>query len=1069
MLYSEIKTFLTILGFLPKEGEDDIYSKKYKDHNDYEISVFVSDELKNCKINWGEKVKVTRRTSSDFTKPESFVVLECVNRLLEKGYGPDRFVLEQQWKLGHKGKGFLDVQILDSRGRSFLMVECKTWGKEYDQAKKDTYRDGGQLFSYYVQEKNTQYLSLYSSILENGKIRYQTDIVVINDAIKKAENQKEAFEAWRPQIFESKGIFDRNDPYNIKFEGIVKSDLKELTSKDGGDIFHRFTEILRKNVVSDKTNAFNKIFNLFLCKIVDEFETQEKEELKFQWKESESNESVMIRLNDLYKRGMDLYLNLKIESVSEDELQRELNKAVNNKEEIRQLFIRQKLYSGNEFAFKEVFDKKTFEDNCIVVKEVVNLLEKYKIKYSTKQQFLGDFFENLLNTGIKQESGQFFTPIPITQFICKSLPVREIIGDKNDRKEPFFLPFVIDYASGSGHFLTEIMEEIDTIIQPINGSWIKCGEKHRDIFLSKKEKFRWAEDYIYGIEKDYRLAKTTKISTFLNGDGDANIICGDGLDHFKKSAEYRGALKELITEKDNGQFDILVANPPYSVDGFKTTLSYGKESFELFPYITDNSSEIECLFVERAKHLLRNGAVAGIILPVSILTNEGIQTKTREILLKYFEIKAMVELGSNTFMATNQKTVTLLLKRRENNIWEEIQSAIGVFFTNFKDVTCNGIPKAFSAYVKEIFDGTSFENYCAYLSGKEDVSGDSTLFQDYKEYYKDLSANQLIEQIRNIEKEKLLFFLLSYNQSVVLVKSPEDGRAEKDFLGYEFSTAKGREGIKIYRDKFNGNKLTTKLFAEGLESDKTKINFYIQQSFKNNLEAINIDPSLSEVLRIDQLSNLLDLRSLNFQKKLISTKKVSLQSKYPTEKLIKLYPIVDSGGTAPQDREFFRDGKFPFIRAGNISNKDENNSVIPDNDSLLNEIAIKECKLKKFKAGTIVFAKSGRSAMTNNIARLKSDSFVVNHLACIYSENKLDLDFLYYLLEFYQTSNFIPLDSDYPSINLGDIKNFFIPIVDETTKKMIVQKMKEIDSGNSRDKNQKKIEFMSQYFSKIRS
>ena len=32
----------------------------------------------------------------------------------------------------------------------------------------------------------------------------------------------------------------------------------------------------------------------------------------------------------------------------------------------------------------------------------------------------------------------------------------------------------------------------------------------------------WAREYIYGIEKDYRLAKTTKISTFLNGDGDAN-------------------------------------------------------------------------------------------------------------------------------------------------------------------------------------------------------------------------------------------------------------------------------------------------------------------------------------------------------------------------------------------------------------------------------------------------------------------------------------------------------------------------------------------------------------------
>lgn len=1070
MLSNGITNFLDALGFSPKDGEVNIYSKVYDNHKGYEISVLLEDELKNCKIDWGEKIKVTRKTSSDFTKPESFVVLECVNRLLATGYEPDKFVLEQQWKLGHKGKGFLDVQILDRGGRSFLMIECKTWGKEYDKAKKDTEKDGGQLFSYYIQEKNTQYLALYSSVFENGRIEYQTDIVVITDTIKKSENQKEAFEAWHPQVFESKGVFENEKPYDIKFRGILKNNLKELTSKDGGDIFHRFEEILRKNVVSDKTNAFNKIFNLFLCKIVDEFETSENEELEFQWKENESNETVMLRLNDLYKRGMDLYLNLKIESVSEEELQKELNKAVNNKEEIRQLFIRQKLYSGNEFAFKEVFDKKTFEENCIVVKEVVKLLERYKIKYSTKQQFLGDFFENLLNTGIKQESGQFFTPIPIAQFICKSLPVKQIIEDKNSKKEPHFLPFCIDYASGSGHFLTEIMEEIDENIQNIDALWIKCGEKYKDFFLSKKDKFRWAEDYIYGIEKDYRLAKTTKISTFLNGDGDANVICGDGLDNFKKSLEYRGILRELVTEKDNKQFDILVANPPYSVDGFKTTLSHGKESFELFPFLTDNSSEIECLFVERAKQLLKDGAVAGIILPVSILTNEGMQTKTREILLKYFEVKAMVELGSNTFMATNQKTVTLFLKRRDDGQWDEIRNTIDTFFDNYKDATCNRINKAFSTYVQEIIGDISFDKYCSFFSEIEtkDRSSESAVFQEYRDFYGDLSSDQFLEKVKNVEKEKMLFFLLTYNQGVVLVKSPEDGRAEKDFLGYEFSTAKGRQGIKIYKDKFNNDKLTTRLFAEGTGSDKTKVNFYIQQSFKNNLDSIQVDPSLSEVLRIDRLSSLLDLKSPNFQKKIVSTKRVVLKGKYPTEKLIRIYPLVDSGSTAPQDREFFKEGKFPFIRAGNISVKDENNFVIPDRDSLLNDLAIRECKLKRFKSGTILFAKSGRSAMTNNIARLGDDSYVVNHLACIYTDNELDLDFLYYLLEFYQTSNFIPLDSDYPSINLGDIKNFLIPVVDKPTKELIVEKMKQIDNSNTRDKNQRKIAFMEQYFSKVR-
>lgn len=1067
MSLNQFKKFLTVLGFSPKNGEVAVYSKEYKEHKNCELSISLGDTLSDSKINWGKKIKVVRSTSSDLSKPETFVVLECVNRLLENGYGPDKIILEKIWKLGHKGKGFLDIQVLDKNGKSFLMIECKTWGNEHNKEKKNTEENGGQLFSYYIQEKNTKYLALYSSLLEGEKIEYQADIVIVNEKIKKAENQKEAFEAWHPQVFESKGIFDGGTPYDIEFQGILKKDLKELTENDGGDIFNRFTEILRKNVVSDKTNAFNKIFNLFLCKIVDEFETGESEELKFQWKEEESNEDVMIRLNDLYKRGMELYLNLKIESVSEQELQRELNKSSVNKEELRQLFIRQKLYSGNEFAFKEVFDKKTFDENCIVVKEVVKLLEKYKIKYSIKQQFLGDFFENLLNTGIKQESGQFFTPIPIAQFICKSLPVQTIIKNKNENKEPFFLPYVIDYSSGSGHFLTEIMEEIDGLVQDIDTSWINCGEKHKDLFLSQKEKFRWAEEYIYGVEKDYRLAKTTKISTFLNGDGDANIICGDGLGHFTKNKEYRGKLKELVNGNENKQFDIVVANPPYSVDGFKTTLTYGKESFDLFKYITDNSSEIECLFVERTKQLLKEGAVAGIILPVNILTNEGIQTKTREILLKHFHIKAIVELGSNTFMATSQTTVVLFLQRRENNEYGEIKNIIESFFVNFRDLTCCGITKAFSKYVNEILGDTSFENYCNFFQRKNGlILEDSEIFQEYKELYKNLSQDDFIKTIYDIEKDKLLYFLLSFNKPLVLVRSPEDRIAEKDFLGYQFSKAKGREGIKIYKDKYHNDELTTKLFSEKNKTDNTKVNYYIQKSFQNKLLSIKVEQTLMDTTRIEFLHELLDLSSANFQKKILTQKKIKLISKYPTEKLIKLYPDVDNGSSAPQDREFFRNGKHPFIRAGNISKKDEDNFVIPDQNSLLNDLAIKECNLKKFKTGSILFAKSGRSSMTNNIARLKTDSFVVNHLACIYSDNELDLDFLYYLLEFYETSNFIPVDSDYPSIKLGDIKKFPVPLVDEQTKIKIVDEMKKIDKENLRNKKEKKIDFMSKYFSK---
>ena len=78
------------------------------------------------------------------------------------------------------------------------------------------------------------------------------------------------------------------------------------------------------------------------------------------------------------------------------------------------------LKKNNEFAIKEVFDTDTFNENSIVVKEIVDLLSRYRIRYPRKQQHLSDFFEKLLTTGLKQESGQFFTPVPIARFIKKN-------------------------------------------------------------------------------------------------------------------------------------------------------------------------------------------------------------------------------------------------------------------------------------------------------------------------------------------------------------------------------------------------------------------------------------------------------------------------------------------------------------------------------------------------------------------------------------------------------------------------------------------------------------------------
>lgn len=65
---------------------------------------------------------------------------------------------------------------------------------------------------------------------------------------------------------------------------------------------------------------------------------------------------------------------------------------------------------------------------------------------------MGDFFEDLLNTGVDQKPGQFFTPTPLARFILKSIPINKIITKKIEDKNPEILPYIIDYACGAGHF-----------------------------------------------------------------------------------------------------------------------------------------------------------------------------------------------------------------------------------------------------------------------------------------------------------------------------------------------------------------------------------------------------------------------------------------------------------------------------------------------------------------------------------------------------------------------------------------------------------------------------------------
>ena len=1047
----DIKKHIIALGFVPKDGTNGIYHKIYVD---YAIEI----DIEKQSINYGGGITADSKTTQNFSDAENFVVLECVDRLLTKGYKPQNLILEKTWPSGHGTSGRLDICVNREDGTPYMLIECKTYGKEYNKELVRIRKDGGQLFTYFqLSGGKADVLMLYASELKGNKFVYVNEIIKIEDDYRNGD-VKDIYEKWN-KLTKDNGIFDSwVQPYNFQSKALTKEQLKEIKADDSSFIFNRFLEILRHNVVSDKGNAFNKIFTLFLCKVYDETTTGEGEELKFQWLEGRDNHvDFQLRLTDLYSKGMKKFLDRTVSDFNNEDFDK---RCANLNEDTKQYLLREvnklRLEKNNEFAIKEVYDNASFEENAKVVKEVVELIQGYRIRYNKRQQYLSDFFELLLTTGLKQEAGQYFTPVPIAQFIIKSLPLDSIMAEKLSRKDGEILPYMIDYAAGSGHFITEFMHEIQDIINTCDTSkYIEETRKH--LINWQNCHFDWATDYVYGIEKDYRLVKVGKVGCYLHGDGLANVILSDGLANFCNNKEYKGKLRKQVNDgqKDNQQFDIVLSNPPYSVSSFRQTTRdyYTEQDFELYNSLTDNSSEIECLFIERTKQLLKDGGMAGVILPSSILSNSGIYTKAREIILQYFDIVSIAELGSNTFMATNTNTVVLFLRRRDNYFAANTKSAVDTYFRTLNDVTINGIETPASKYVAHVWEGLDYTDYITLL---QKLPNDKVKAHEiYAEYKKKISAKndaKLYEAILNIEAEKLLYFILAYSQKVVIVKSGEKD-VEKRFLGYELSNRRGNEGIHAIQKGKNIDECT-QIFDTNSYDNPEKASSYVYRAFKGDYTSPIAEGMQSHISRVSLIDMLTFDRPI-FEKgiNLNSKKKVAFDSRYTLKPIDKLASF--QSGLWKGEK-----GVLQMTKVLRNTNFKLNNGFLDYGDVAEIEVETTQLATRTLQYGDIILEKSGGSD-TQAIGRVvlfdKTDNETYSYSNFCSRIRVLDASeveplYLWSVLHnFYCKGGTIPLQNGIRLLNIdmNGYSKIKIPVPPIAVQKQIVEEIAKVDTSVS--------------------
>jgi type I restriction enzyme M protein len=614
----------------------------------------VSLTLSNKNIEYHEKIKSNIKIiSGDEEVSRAFLIDRLVNEL---DYSVELIELEKSYdmKVGRdKKKPRIDVVVKDTKGNPFFFIEVKAPSKyEHDKVNIE-----GQLFTLAQEEvkkfgTKVSYLVYYTTEEISNQI---VDKLIMIDFKKYP-----TFDAWEEAGSISVGnelTAGYGEPQKQPFiMGHEKYDLKVQVKKEEIELLAK--DLHNKLWGGGGTNdseIFYSLVNIILAKVQDESERVDGEEYHFQLYQYGNNpenlEKLFTRVNELYRRALREKLNITDSSKVE------------------------KAYVINEEKFP--LTKLAY---CVTSLEKISFFEARNTLDG--KDILGDFFESITRDGFKQTKGQFFTPTNIVNFINYAIGLDTLAIDKLNKDRE--LPYIIDPSAGSATYIVEAMKVITKELKYKQFHKLKMNrqtkEKFRGLFPEHKEN-QWAETYLYGSDINFDLGIASKVNMILHGDGSSNIFVKDGLLPFrfytKDSAPNHlsnAEEDETYNNKDiNGSFDVIISNPPFSVDLDTQTKRLLPQSF-LFA----DKKNSENLFIERYYQLLRENGRVGVVLPESVFdTTEN--KYIRLFLFKYFKIKAVVSLPQITFEPfTSTKTSILFLQKKTkkeikewNRVWDK--------------------------------------------------------------------------------------------------------------------------------------------------------------------------------------------------------------------------------------------------------------------------------------------------------------------------------------------------------------------------------------------------------------
>jgi len=229
---------------------------------------------------------------------------------------------------------------------------------------------------------------------------------------------------------------------------------------------------------------------------------------------------------------------------------------------------------------------------------------------------IGDAYEYLIAhfaSDAGKKGGEFFTPSGVSTLLAKLVKAKE--GDR-----------IYDPTCGSGSLLIKASKEVGN------------------------ENFA-----IYGQEKNGQTQALCRMNMFLHEINDANIAWGDTL---------RNPL-----HIENGhlmKFDIVVANPPFSLDKWGAD-ELKNDKFGRFKYGIPPKSKGDYAFVQHMLASLNANGTMGVVLPHGVLFRGASEGKIRKGIIEDNLLDAVIGLPANLFFGTSIPAVILIFKKGRKN------------------------------------------------------------------------------------------------------------------------------------------------------------------------------------------------------------------------------------------------------------------------------------------------------------------------------------------------------------------------------------------------------------------